>query len=169
MVKVKVKVLLVLFCLFWLVACTPEYNWRELTVADDRAVVMFPSRVKTEQRTIQVDGLELVFSLTSAAVDQSVFSVGYAPLSSTLDSAQTERLVQAFATALAARVGQPLVPQALKGEVFELESVVAGQPSRLLGRVLIHRGMLIQAVVSGPKKSLSKENATEFMRSLVLR
>ncbi|MDH4402606.1 MAG: hypothetical protein QE486_12965, partial [Burkholderiaceae bacterium] len=76
---VKVKFLLVLFCLFWLVGCTPEYNWRELNVADDRAVVMFPSRVKTEQRTIQVDGLELVFSLTSAAVDQSVFSVGYAP------------------------------------------------------------------------------------------
>ena len=104
-----------------------------------------------------------------APLDQSVFSVGYAPLSSTLDSAQTERLVKAFATALATRVGQPLAPQALNGEVFELESVVAGQPSRLLGRVLIHRGMLIQAVVSGPQKSLSKENATEFMRSLVLR
>jgi hypothetical protein len=165
----KVKFLLVLFCLLWLAGCTPEYNWRELIVADERAMVMFPSRVKTEQRTIRVEGIELVFSLTSAAVDQSVFSVGYAPLSPTLDSAQTERLVQAFATALATRVGQPLAPQALSGEVFELESVVAGQPSRLLGRVLIHRGMLIQAVVSGPKKSLSKENATEFMRSLVLR
>ncbi len=166
---VKVKYLLVPFCLLWLAGCTPEYNWRELTVADDRAIVMFPSRVKTEQRTIRVDGMDLVFSLTSAAVDQSVFSVGYAPLSSALDTAQTERLVQAFATALAARVGQPLMPQALNGDVFELESVVAGQASRLLGRVLIHRGMLIQVVVSGPKKSLSKENATEFMRSLALR
>ncbi len=166
---VKVKYLLVPFCLLWLAGCTPEYNWRELTVADDRAIVMFPSRVKTEQRTIRVDGMDLVFSLTSAAVDQSVFSVGYAPLSSALDTAQTERLVQAFTTALAARVGQPLMPQALNGDLFELESVVAGQASRLLGRVLIHRGMLIQVVVSGPKKSLSKENATEFMRSLALR
>ena len=165
----KVKFLLVLFGLLWLVGCTPEYNWRELTVADDRAVVTFPSRVQTEQRTIRVDGIELVFSLTSAAVDQSVFSVGYAPLNPAVDSAQTARLVHAFATALAARVGQPLAPQALNGDVFELESVVAGQASRLLGRVLIHRGMLIQVVVSGPKKSLSKENANEFMRSLVLR
>ena len=165
----KVKFLLVLFGLLWLAGCTPEYNWRELTVADDRAVVTFPSRVQTEQRTLKVGGVDLVFSLTSAAVKQSVFSVGYAPLESTFDSAQTERLVHAFATALAARVGQPLAPQALKGEVFELESVVAGQASRLMGRVLIHRGMLIQVVVSGPQKSLSKENATEFMRSLVLR
>ena len=73
---VKVKFLLVLFCLLWLGGCTPEYNWRELTVADERAMVMFPSRVKTEQRPIRVDGIELIFSLTSAAVDQSVFSDG---------------------------------------------------------------------------------------------
>jgi hypothetical protein len=165
----QVKFLLVVFGLLWLLGCTPEYNWRELTVADDRAVVTFPSRVQTEQRTLRVDGIDLVFSLTSAAVGQSVFSVGYAPLSAQLDAAQTERLVRAFATALAARVGQPLAPQALSGEVFELESMVAGQAARLLGRVLVHRGVLLQVVVSGPQKSLSKETATEFMRSLVLR
>jgi hypothetical protein len=165
----KVKFLLVLCGLLWLAGCTPEYNWRELNVAEDRAVVTFPSRVKTEQRTLQVDGIDLVFSLTSAAVDQSVFSVGYAPLNAQLDAAQNERLVRAFATALAARVGQPLTPQALNGQVFELESVVGGQAARLMGRVLIHRGVLLQVVVSGPQKSLSKENAAEFMRSLVLR
>ena len=165
----KVKLLLVLLSVLWLAGCTPDYNWRELSVADDRAVVMFPSRVKTEQRTLQVEGMDLVFSLTSAAVDQAVFSVGYAPLDPKLEPAQIERLVKAFATALAARVGQPPAAQAVAGEVFQFESVVAGQPSRLMGRVLTHRGMLIQVVVSGPKKSLSVENATEFMRSLVLR
>ena len=165
----KVKLLLVLLSVLWLAGCTPDYNWRELSVADDRAVVMFPSRVKTEQRTLQVEGMDLVFSLTSAAVDQAVFSVGYAPPDPKLEPAQIERLVKAFATALAARVGQPPAAQAVAGEVFQFESVVAGQPSRLMGRVLTHRGMLIQVVVSGPKKSLSVENATEFMRSLVLR
>ena len=165
----KVKLLLVLLSVLWLAGCTPDYNWRELSVADDRAVVMFPSRVKTEQRTLQVEGMDLVFSLTSAAVDQAVFSVGYAPLDPKREPAQSERLVKAFATALAARVGQPPAAQAVAGEVFQFESVVAGQPSRLMGRVLTHRGMLIQVVVSGPKKSLSVENATEFMRSLVLR
>jgi hypothetical protein len=165
----RVKFLLVLFGFLWLAGCTPDYNWRELTVADDRAVVAFPARVQTEQRTLRVDGIELVFSLTSAAVEQSVFSVGYAPLSPELDAAQTERLVRTFATALAARVGQPLAPQALSGDMFEIESVVGGQAARLMGRVLIHRGVLLQVVVSGPQKSLSKEHATEFMRSLVLR
>ncbi len=165
----KVKFLLVILVAVWLAGCTPEYNWRELSVAQDRALVMFPSRVQTEQRKLQVKGIDLAFSLTSAAVDQSVFSVGYAPLSPSLEPSQLEQLVQAFVTALAARVGQAPTTRALAGELFELESVVAGQPSRLLGKVLIHRGMLIQMVVSGPKKSLSKEHAVEFMRSLVLR
>ena len=40
----KVKFLLVLFGWLWLAGCTPDYNWRELTVADDRAVVAFPAR-----------------------------------------------------------------------------------------------------------------------------
>jgi len=59
-----------------LTGCTPEYNWRETMVAEDRAVIMFPSRTQTEQRPIDVEGIQTTFSLTTAAVDQAVFSVG---------------------------------------------------------------------------------------------
>jgi len=155
--------------LVWLSGCTPEYNWRELPVADDRAVVMFPARTQTEQRKIEVQGLTLAFSLTSAAVGDAVFSVGYAALDQTVDPAKAQMLVDAFVQALYRRVGQSVPAQAVSGKVFTLETEVNGRPSRLLGRVLVHRGMLIQVVVSGPTQSLSLENASEFMRSLVLR
>jgi len=55
--------------------CTPEYNWRETMVADDRGIIMFPSRIQTEQRQIDVEGVSTTFSLTSSAVGQAVFSV----------------------------------------------------------------------------------------------
>jgi len=67
-----------------LTGCTPEYNWRETMVAEDRAVIMFPSRTQTEQRPIDVEGIQTTFSLTTAAVDQAVFSVGFIPLPETL-------------------------------------------------------------------------------------
>jgi hypothetical protein len=102
-------------------------------------------------------------------VDDAVFSVGYAALDEAVDPAKAQMLVEAFVQALYRRVGQSVPPQALSGEVFTLETDVNGRPSRLLGRVLVHRGMLIQVVVSGPTQSLSRENASEFMRSLVLR
>jgi hypothetical protein len=54
-------------------------------------------------------------------------------------------------------------------EIFTLETVVANKPSLMMARVVVHRGMLIQVVVSGPKQSLSNENALEFVRSLRLK
>ncbi|MBZ1350352.1 hypothetical protein KZZ10_06805 [Alcaligenaceae bacterium LF4-65] len=153
----------------WLSGCSPEYNWRESSVAEERAVVMFPARAKTEQRQIEVEGVSLTFSLTSAAVRESVFSVGYAKLDDNVSAIKAQALVDAFVQALARRAGQAAPAQAASGGIFTLESQVNGKPSRLMGRVLVHRGMLIQVVVSGPTQSLSLENASDFMQSLVLR
>lgn len=149
--------------------CTPEYNWREWTVAQGHAVIMFPSRIQTEQRPIDIEGVSTTFSLTSAAVGQSVFSVGFVALPETLTELQRKALVQKVVAALASRSGQRAPDSALLGEVFSLETQVAGKPSLLMAQVVLHRGMLIQVVVSGPKQSLTNENAVEFVRSLRLK
>lgn len=152
-----------------LVGCTPEYNWRERSVADDRGVIMFPSRIQTEQRTIDIEGSPTTFSLTSSAVGQAVFSVGFIALPESLGQEKSQALVKTMVSALAARAGKPAPESALEGEIFTLETVVANKPSLMMARVVVHRGMLIQVVVSGPKQSLSNENALEFVRSLRLK
>lgn len=149
--------------------CTPEYNWRESMVADNRAVIMFPSRIQTEQRQIDVEGLPTTFSLTASAVGQSVFSVGFIALPESLGQEKSQALVKTLVAALAARAGKQAPDSALDGEIFTLETVVANKPSLMMARVVVHRGMLIQVVVSGPKQSLSNENALEFVRSLRLK
>lgn len=149
--------------------CSPEYNWREWTVADGRAIIMFPSRIDTEQRSIMVEGVSTTFSLTSSAVGPSVFSVGFVPLPEALNDSQRTALVTQVISSLASRAGQTAPESALTGQVFSLDTKVAGQPSFLMAQVVIHRGMLIQVVVSGPKQSLTNENAVEFVRSLRLR
>ncbi len=157
-------------CLIALLAgCTPEYNWRESTVAEDRGVIMFPSRTKIEQRQIEVEGAPASFSLISCAVGDAVFSVGYVPLPAALTGEKSAAFVKTIVSALAARAGKQAPEAALKGEIFTLDTVVANQPSMLMAKVVVHRGMLIQVVVSGPKQSLSNENALEFVRSLRLR
>jgi hypothetical protein len=157
-------------CLIALLAgCTPEYNWRESTVAEDRGVIMFPSRTKIEQRQIEVEGAPASFSLISCAVGDAVFSVGYVPLPAALTGEKSAAFVKTIVSSLAARAGKQAPEAALKGEIFTLDTVVANQPSMLMAKVVVHRGMLIQVVVSGPKQSLSNENALEFVRSLRLR
>lgn len=152
-----------------LTGCTPEYNWRESMVAQDRGVIMFPSRTKTEQRQIDVEGVAATFALISAAVGEAVFSVGYVPLPESLSPEKSAALVKTIVAALAARAGKQAPESALQGEIFTLDTVVANKPALLMAKVVVHRGMLIQVVVSGPKQSLSNENALEFVRSLRLR
>jgi hypothetical protein len=138
-------------------------------VAQDRGVIMFPSRTKTEQRQIDVEGVAAIFALTSAAVGEAVFSVGYVPLPESLSPEKSAALVKTIVAALAARAGKQAPESALQGEIFTLDTVVANKPSLLMAKVVVHRDMLIQVIVSGPKQSLSNENALEFVRSLRLR
>ena len=151
-----------------LCACTPEYNWRETVVADGNAQIAFPAQVRTEARPLDVDGTRMTFSLMSASVGPAVFAVGYAKLPADASAELGQSLVRRLVTSLAANGGQP--PEgANQGDVFELETTVAGQPSRLVARVLVHRDILIEVVASGPKSALAPAQAHDFMRSLVLR
>jgi hypothetical protein len=95
--------------------------------------------------------------------------VGYVPLPESLSPEKSAALVKTIVAALAARAGKQAPESALQGEIFTLDTVVANKPSLLMAKVVVHRGMLIQVVVSGPKQSLSNENALEFVRSLRLR
>lgn len=152
-----------------LAGCSPEFNWREFSVAQDRAMLAFPAKVQTEQRSIQIDGQTLDFSLTAANVGPAVFAIGFAPVPAGLATQAEASLTRALLTSLFTSSGQPISQAALDGKVFELETLVAKQPSWLMARVLVHKGVLMQVVASGPKDALPREQALEFMRSLVLR
>ncbi len=153
---------------FFLTGCSPEYNWRELTVADGRAVVAFPAKVQTESRIFKLDQHTLEFSLTSAAVKQNLFAVGYAALPTELNQDQQTAIKNTLLKSLAANVGTTLPSSAQNGEPFILESVSA-RPIRMVARVLIHRGYLIQFVATGPSSDLNTTITEEFMRSISLR
>lgn len=151
-----------------LVGCTPEYNWREVEVADGSAKLAFPARVQTDQRAVMLGDEKQSFRLTSASVDDAVFAVGYMNIPKNMGDTQARQLVRDLVNSLASRVGRRAPDAAYASEVFELEAVVNGRPSRMLARVLLHRGMLIQVVASGPSSVLTQERANEFMRSLRL-
>jgi hypothetical protein len=153
---------------FLLSGCSPEYNWREFTVADGRALVAFPDRVQTETRSINLDAQPLEFSLTTAAVKQNLFAVGYAPLPGALTPAQQTAVKQALLKSLAANLGVALPETANQGEPFVLESHAA-KPMRMVARVVIHRGYLLQFIVTGPPSELLTTISDEFMRSVSLR
>lgn len=161
-------VVLILMASVLLAGCSPEYNWRELPVADGRAMVAFPARVQTESRQVTLEGHVLNFSLTSASVNQNLFAVGFAPLPDTLSATQQDSIRRSLLKTLARNVGATLPESAAKGEPFTLESAAA-RPVRMVARVVIHRGYLFQFIATGPPADLKEQVTHEFMRSIVLR
>lgn len=155
-----------------LAACSPNYNWRELDVADGRVRAAFPARVQTETRQLALGGQTLSFSLTAAQVNGAVFGVGYAPLPAAVaaDPAARRALGEALMQSLYANLGRD-APQALPayGQDIEVHGEAGEQAGWLLARVWVTDSMLIEAVAAGTEASLPADRAHEFMNGVWVR
>lgn len=164
-----VKRALLVAGLLLLTACYPTYNWRELPVADGLATLAFPAKVDTAKRDIDLAGMPVTFVLTSADVNDVVFSIGWAqlPLQSTPEQRQAAQ--RTLVESLAASMGKPAPASAYGAEVFRLETSRDGRSLAMVARVLVHYDIVMRVVASGSPDVLTDELATEFMRSLKLR
>lgn len=63
-----------------LTACSPTFNWRVVKPADLAVVVMLPDKPASLTQRIQLDGRELVMTMTGAKADDFSFTVACAAL-----------------------------------------------------------------------------------------
>ena len=155
--------------LLLLTACYPTYNWREIPVADGLAILAFPAKVDTAKRNVELAGMPVTFVLTSADVNDVVFSIGWAQLPAQSTSEQRQAAQRTLVDTLATSVGQAAPATAMQSEVFRLETNRDGKSLAMVARVLVHYDIVMRVVASGPPDVLTEELAGEFMRSLKLR
>lgn len=154
-----------------LVACSPQYNWRELTLAEGHIRAAFPARVQSESRTVRLGEVATEFTMTVASVDQATFAVGHARLPGAIarDPDQRNKLAQvlwhsAYANLGAVPpanldVGGP--PQLVKGEG-------AAQGTWSLVKVWASAHGLVQATAMGRDDNLPLAIAREFIDQVVV-
>lgn len=156
-------------CAALLAACTPDYNWREVSVADGAARAAFPARVQTDTRDITLADRPLRFSLMSARVDDAVFAVGYAPLPPALagDEAAQRDLAAALVRSLHENLHAAPPPSSpAYGADIEVRGQAGGRPVWALARVWVRGGLLVEAVATGAEQGLAAGPAREFVRSV---
>lgn len=158
-----------LVCLLLLTACYPTYNWRELPVADGLATLAFPAKVDTAKRDIELAGMPVTFVLTTAEVNEVVFSIGWAQLPAQSTPEQRKAAQRTLVDSLAASMSKPAPASAYEADVFRLETSRDGRALAMVARVLVHYDIVMRVVVSGPPDELTQDLAQEFMRSLKLR
>jgi hypothetical protein len=75
-----------------LMACTPEYNWREIKNVEDGFKVMLPAKPVFASREINLDGVKVTMKVAVAQVNETVFLVGIVTLPVDNDSQRASAL-----------------------------------------------------------------------------
>ncbi len=99
-------------CLLALAACSPTYNWRELTVEGDLLVWM-PCKPQQINREVRLGGLALPMSMLACEADGQSWAISSARVSDVAQLAGVQQaLNEALAGNLSARLGRAQVPKA---------------------------------------------------------
>ena len=152
-----------------LAACSPDYNWREVSLADGVVSAIFPDKPRTQTKVLKFDGHDLSFSLTGTVLDDTVFAVGHAALPSDVGQSkdQRETIYRQTVQSLYGNLGKPL-PEALPapGERFSIEGKGPRGPLRIDGVVWVHSRSLTQGLVTAPADRFPQAQADEFLRGI---
>lgn len=166
---VRVLRLAVLGPLIMLAGCYPEYNWREMPMADGLLVAAFPAKVNAQSRALDLAGVTLDFHVTSARVDQNIFAVGYARLPVDTSVSQKQAVATAMTDSLAHSLGATVDQGGREGRPFIIRSQQGETPLLVVARVVEHRDLVVRMMASGPADALPEEMAMTFIESLSLR
>ena len=162
-----------------LLACSPQFNWRDYDSDAAPFRVMFPDKPSTHKRTIDLDGLKVEMTMTAAQVNGTTFAVGTAEAP---DAASAEKALTAMKTALVNNIGATIksekvgkassasgATQARSAAIdIEASGHQKGEPMRMVGHFESRDKRFYQVVVMGKDKDLTRENVDMFMSSFKL-
>lgn len=155
-----------------LAACSPRYNWREVSVAAGAAVAAFPDKPETQRRMLPYEGGKVEFFLTAAQVGDAMFAVGYVPWSAAMrdDAAAQAAFGQAVMFSLYRNL-DAASPAQLPG--FGRRFAISGRSpkgaARMEARVWLLPGGLVEGLVTASAGSYPQHEADEFFRALALK
>jgi hypothetical protein len=106
-----------------LAACTPELDWRELSLPDSRFSVLLPCKPQRETRTLNTAAGALRMTMYACSLAHGTMAVAYTDVAANaLTAAQTDAQVDAARDALLRNIGA--------GARTEEEANIAGLPGR---------------------------------------
>ncbi len=162
--------------LFAMQACSPTYNWREVSSTDAAFSALFPAKPATHSRSINLDGIQVTMTMTAAEIDGVTFAIGSAQLS---DPATVLPALNAMKTALTRNINGTVRREKSSASAAnpipstEIEAIGApaaggGQPMLLMARFAAKNQRIYQVVVVGREQAVSREAAETFLTSFKL-
>ncbi|WJJ94348.1 hypothetical protein [Neopusillimonas aromaticivorans] len=152
-----------------LAACSPDYNWREVSLADGQVVAIFPDKPREQTKTLPFAGHDIPFTLSGTVLNDTVFAVGHAPLPPEVgqDAEQRTLMYRQIVQSFYGNFGLT-PPEALPepGTRFSIEGQGPKGLLRLEGVVWMHSGSVTEGLVTAPAGSFPQAQADEFLRAI---
>jgi hypothetical protein len=154
-----------------LAGCDPALNWREVRSNDAGYTVLFPAKPSSFDRTVNLDGLQVMMNMTAAEADGVSFAVATAIIE---DEGQRAKALIAMQTAMLRNIRGEITEKKtvnVKGGATAIQIHATGQagqagtPLVLFARFVIHESRVFQVIALGPKEKLSAETADTFLSS----
>lgn len=156
-----------------LLACTPKFDWREVQGAGAPYSIMLPAKPASQTRPINLDGMQVIMTMTAAEAGGMTFAVGTAELP---DATAAQKALAAMKTALVRNIGgtirheRPVTanPAAAAIEIDALGTAgkaTDNQPRVLLARFIARDKRVYQLVATGGERAISQEAVDTFFTS----
>lgn len=158
-------------------ACNPAFNWRDYRSPDAAFHVLFPAKPATYSRTVDLDGLSVLMTMTAAEVDGATFAVGSAELP---DAGRAPAAVQAMKTALLKNIGATAKSTHSSAEALQQTGLVlepgieasgaspTGVPLQLSGHFFTRERRVYQVIVVSQGTPVAREHIDMFLGSFSL-
>lgn len=162
-------ILIGLWLLCALPACSPQYNWRTVPNPDVGYTATFPDKPAQVTRELDLIGLTVSLTLQAARVEGAYFSVGTVPLQGDVQ-ARSGALRDALALALANNIsaGKPELKQItwLGKPTHEMSiagTLPTGGEAFAHARFFEHQGFLYQVLIVGPGQQANPDVLTTWL------
>ncbi|UOF93733.1 MAG: hypothetical protein IR526_03740 [Bordetella sp.] len=153
-------------------SCLPQYNWREILLADGHVHATFPDRISTEIYPTVLYGYDLNFSKSFVEISGALFTINYAQLSPKLLQNHNVRMQLGHSMIQNLYLYLQVVPPDNfedYGQDIEIYGNSEKDQNWLMARIWVTDTMLVEAIALGNKKNLSFDNAKKFLHSVVVK
>lgn len=151
-----------------LAGCSPDYDWRRVSVADGAVVAMLPAKPHEANRDLTFETHEVRFTLASARVGDVMYTVGVARLPGSLqrDASARERFFDQTRASLYRNLGNAPPSQAQAEQRYVIEGEVNGEPVQAHVMAWMTSKVLIEGIVLGEPGNILPDQTEEFFREL---
>ena len=148
--------------------CTPTHDWREIRQERPSFSVLMPAKPSSQTREIKLGEAKVSMTMTAVEVDHATYAVGSVELA---DSKAAKDAMLQMKTALVGRLDnkirkEDIVDNPTESRIdVEAVGTPKGESRIVIARFIAQEKYAYQIVLTGPEKTVTRDQIDTFMTS----